>query len=91
MTQERQQVGHKVVARVMDIKGQCYWGHKVGQEMEVSCHNTGGMCGFLYHDVFHSIVLLQFGGAYPWGDRDVVVAECPDRANAVKVELRRLG
>lgn len=90
MTQERQQIGHRVVARVTGVKGHCYWGHQAGQEMEVSCHNTGGMCGFLYHDIFPSISMLQFGGAFPWGEKDVVEVECPDRQNVVKVQLRRL-
>jgi len=36
--------------------------------------------------------MLQFGGVFPaeWGDLDVVELECMDRANAVKIELRRI-
>lgn len=90
MTQERPHIGNRVVAKVLSVRGHCYWGHYPGQEMEVSCHNTGGMCGFLYHDIFPTIAMLQFGGAYPWGEPDVVEVECPDRQNVVKVQLRRV-
>jgi hypothetical protein len=36
--------------------------------------------------------MLQFGGGYPvaWGNPDLVELECLDRANAVKIELKRL-
>lgn len=65
---------------------------KAGDLVELDVHNTGGLCGFLYHDAFPYILMLQFGGGFPsgWGDPDVVEVDCIDRANTVTLELRRL-
>ena len=84
--------GHKVEAEILSVKGNCSWGHKVGDKFDPSGHNTAGLCGFLYHDIFPYIIMLQFGGGFPpeWGDPKVVELECMDRANAVKVRLRRV-
>ena len=82
----------KMTATVIDIKGHCNAGHKVGEKIELSGHNTGGLCGFFYHDAFPYIIMLQFGGGFSvsWGGPDVVELECMDRTNAVKMELRRI-
>ena len=90
MSQEKPRVGHQVKAKILEIKGTCGWGHKVGQEIEVSCHDTAGTCGFLYHDMFPMLQMLQFGGSLPWGEAGIVEVECPDRNNAVKVRLERV-
>jgi len=84
------QVGNKVVGKITGVKGECSWGHKVGDEFEISCHNTANLCGFFYHDAFPAISMLQFGGGYPWGNKDVVTVECCDRYNLVTMELRRI-
>ena len=88
---ERPSVGHRVVGTIKAVKGTCSWGHKVGDTCEVSAHDTAGLCGFLYHDIFPYLVMLQFGGGFPetWGGPDKVELECMDRWNAVKIELRR--
>lgn len=88
---EHPRVGHRVVGTIKAVKGTCSWGHKVGDTCEVSAHDTAGLCGFLYHDVFPYVVMLQFGGGFPdtWGGPDKVELECMDRWNAVKIELRR--
>ncbi len=48
--------------------------HKVGDQIELSGHNTGNMCGFFYHDLFPYVIMLQFGGGFPpeWGNPDVL-------------------
>ena len=93
MTTEFQEVGRQVVGTVKAIKGHCSWGHKVGDQFQLSCHNTAGLCGFFYHDVFPTLMMLQFGGGFPkeWGGPDSVEVECMDRTNAVKMELRRVS
>ena len=89
---EQERIGYKIIGTIKKIKGACYAGHKAGDQMEVSGHNTGGLCGFLYHDVFPYVMMLQFGGGFPpeWGDGDVVELDCMDKANAVTIELRRI-
>jgi uncharacterized repeat protein (TIGR04076 family) len=88
---ERPRVGRRVVATIKAVKGNCSWGHKVGDTFEISAHDTAGVCGFFYHDLFPYIMMLQFGGGFPetWGGPDKVQLECMDRWNAVKIELRR--
>jgi uncharacterized repeat protein (TIGR04076 family) len=87
------QIGNRVVGTVKAVKGSCNWGHSVGDVLELSGHNTAGLCGFFYHDIFPYIMMLQFGGGFPeaWSDPDSVELECMDRMNAVKIELRRVA
>jgi uncharacterized repeat protein (TIGR04076 family) len=81
---------YKIIGTIKDVKGRCNAKHKIGDEFELSGHNTGGLCGFFYHDIFPTILTLQFGGTFPWSqDPDVVELECPDRYNVVKIELKR--
>lgn len=84
-----EQLGHKVIGTVKSVKGNCGWGHKAGDRLELSGHNTGGLCGFFYHDIFPTVLVLQFGGQFPWGKPDKVELECLDRINAVTIELQR--
>ena len=85
-----EQIGYKVIGTIKQVKGECSWGHKVGDRLELSAHSAGGLCGFFYHDVFPYIVMLQFGGKFPdeWGG-EVIELDCMDRVNAVTIELHR--
>ena len=83
------QFGHKVIGTVTGVKGNCGWGHKVGDKMELSGHDTAGLCGFFYHDIFPTLTALQFGAEHPWGDPEKRVVECWDRQNVVTIELTR--
>lgn len=85
-------LGFRVVGNIKALKGTCNAGHKVGDTIELSAHNTGGLCGFLYHDIFPYIIMLQFGGGFPpqWGDPDRVELDCMDKWNLVTIELRRI-
>jgi uncharacterized repeat protein (TIGR04076 family) len=86
------QIGFRVVATIKEVKGYCHAGHQVGDQIELDPHRAGELCGFLYHDVFPYLLMLQFGGGFPpsWGDPDVVEIDCIDRTNTVTVELRRI-
>lgn len=87
---QRRQIGHQVIGTITEVRGNCSWGHKVGDSFQLSGHDTAGLCGFFYHDIFPNLLTLQFGGNFPWGDPDVLTVECPDRYNCVKMELRRV-
>ncbi|MBN1662550.1 MAG: TIGR04076 family protein [Deltaproteobacteria bacterium] len=86
------QTGYKIIATVKSVKGNCSWGHEEGDSFEISCHNTAGLCGFFYHDIYPQLMMLQFGGSFPatWGNQDVVNVECMDKYNLVKMELKRV-
>ena len=82
-------LGKKVRAEVIGLKGQCNAGHKVGDQFELSCWDTAGMCGFLYTSIFPTPNVMQFDGAYPWG-ADELTANCPDGYNLLTIKLSRL-
>lgn len=82
-------LGYRVIAEVIEVKGKCNAGHEVGERMEISCHNPGGLCGFFYHDLFPTLATFQFGGRMPWWEGDEIVVGCPDPANQVTLRLRR--
>ncbi len=82
--------GHRIVASITAVQGTCNAGHKPGDAFDVSARNTGGMCGYLYHAAFPFILMLQFGGSFPWDDPDVVELTCPDTQNLVTLRLRRV-
>jgi uncharacterized repeat protein (TIGR04076 family) len=78
-----------LTAEVIAVRGECSAGHKVGDRFRIGCWDTGGLCGFFYHDVFPTLSVMQFEGKYPWGSANELIVECPDRANAVTLRLRR--
>ena len=86
-----EQLGHKVIGTIVGVKGECSWGHNVGERLELSGYSPGGLCGFFYHDIFPYIIILQLGGGFPpaWGDPNIINMECLDKYNAVTIELRR--
>jgi len=76
-------------AEVLEVKGTCTAGHKKGDRFQLSCYDSGGLCGFFYHDIFPSLSVMQFGGKYPWSPADELVLECPDRHNSVTLRVRK--
>lgn len=90
--EETPRIGHRVIGTINGVKGSCGAGHRMGDQVDLSGHDTGGICGFLYHQAFPYIIMLQFGGGFPaeWGDPDVVELDCMDKTNAVTIELRRI-
>ncbi len=89
---EASRIGYRVLGTITAVKGSCNAGHQTGHEIELSGHSAGGLCGFLYHQAFPYIIMLQFGGGFPpeWGNPDVVELDCMDKANTVTIELRRI-
>ena len=87
-----EQIGYRVLGTIKAVKGTCSVGHKVGDQLELSGHSPGGLCGFFYYAVFPYVVMLQFGGGFPpeWGDPDVIEFDCIDKSNTVTIELRRI-
>jgi len=86
MAEQRQ-----VVARVISQKGTCAAGHKVGDEFSVGGLTPEGLCSFAYCALFPFASVLQYGGSFPWEkDQDKTTAACPDAANPVVFELRRV-
>jgi len=82
---------YKVNIRVISQKGTCALGHKVGDQWVVDGKTPEGICLSAFNSLFPNLRVLRFGGSFPWeGDPDVTTAACPDAANPVVFELRRL-
>lgn len=84
-------IGYRVLARVVGVEGACSAGHTMGDKFEISCHDTGGLCGYFYHDLFPSLSTFQFGGSYPWWEGDTIELRCPDYHNFVTLRLKRIA
>ncbi len=38
-------VGFQIIGTIKEVKGFCNKGHKVGDKIELDCHDSGGLCG----------------------------------------------
>ena len=76
-------------AEILEVKGECSAGHRKGETFTVSCYDSGGLCGFFYHDIFPSLSVMQYGGKYPWAPENELTLECPDRYNAVTLKITK--
>ena len=82
---------YEVKITVISQKGHCAIGHKVGDELVVSRTTPGGMCLAAFNSFFPDMRILMFGGILPWSeDPDTAIVACPDAANPVVFELRRM-
>jgi uncharacterized repeat protein (TIGR04076 family) len=88
-TVEEEKLGIKFMATVTGAKGACHANHKTGQRFELNCYDSGGLCGFFYHDIFPYLSVMQFGGKYPWWDKEQIEVECPDRYNTVSLRIEK--
>ena len=82
---------YEVVAKVISQKGTCDANHKVGDEFPIGEKSPPSMCPWAFHTLFPFASVLQFGGSFPWeDDRDKTTVACPDPANPVVFELKRV-
>jgi uncharacterized repeat protein (TIGR04076 family) len=81
-----------VIAKVISQRGTCEAGHRVGDEFVIGQKTPPGLCSWAFHTLFPFVEVLQFGGAFPWEeDPDKATVACPDAANPVIFELRRVS
>ena len=82
---------YEVRAKVISQKGTCGAGHKVGDEWLISYKTPDGICLSAFNSIFSDLMVLIFGGSFPWSsDPDTATAACPDAANPVVFELKRV-
>lgn len=81
--------GQKIKGTITGVKGECNAGHKVGEEFEIGCWNSAGLCGFFYHAIFADLETFQFNGKMPWWEGDTIEVQCPDSWNLVTMKLER--
>ncbi|HEY41556.1 MAG TPA: TIGR04076 family protein [Dehalococcoidia bacterium] len=82
---------YDVKVKVISQKGTCGAGHKVGDEWVITGKTPEGICLSAFNALFPATRVLMFGGSFPWSsDSDVASAACPDAANPVVFELKRV-
>lgn len=82
---------YEIKVKVISQKGTCDLGHKLGDEFVISRTTPEGVCLSAFNAMFPSMRVLMFGGAFPWSkDPDTATVACPDAANPVVFELRRI-
>ena len=82
---------YDIVARVVSQKGTCAHEHKVGDEWVIRSRTPEGICLSAFNTLLPNARVLMFGGSFPWeSNPDVTTVACPDAANPVVFELRRL-
>jgi len=82
---------YEVIARVISQEGTCDANHKVGDEFTIGEKSPPNMCSWAFYTLFPFASVLRFGGSFPWeDDRDKTMVACPDSANPVVFELKRL-
>lgn len=81
-----------VIAKVVSQKGTCVAQHKVDDEFAMGEKTPPNLCSWAFYCLFPFAQVLQFGGSFPWEtDRDKTTVACPDPANPVVFELRRVS
>ena len=82
---------YRVEVKVIEQKGQCDFGHQVG---DIAKFDGNGLEGKIcWHSLCSMMVKVHgflYGADYPWlEDKDVAKHPCPDFLNPVIYELRR--
>jgi len=94
----KEEVVYKLMGKIIDIKGDCAAGHKVGDEIGLTIFDGDKpivgikLCPFFLHDLFPYLSVMQFGGEFPWeSDPNVFVRSCPDIENSVTIRIERIS
>jgi uncharacterized repeat protein (TIGR04076 family) len=73
---------HRVFVEVQHIEGNCLWGHRIGQRIEIDPFNVNGMCCLLYNQLYPYLHVLLSGATPAWATTEHSIAgECPDTFN----------
>jgi len=82
---------YPVKIKVISQKGTCAAGHKVGDEFECAGMTPAGVCLSAFDALTSTLWALMFGGKFPWSENpDRTEVACPDAANPVVFELKRI-
>ena len=84
--------GFRVIARVIQQEGHCVAGHCVGDEVVFDGDSVQGMiCIHALYSFLPKVFAMRYGAEFPWlEDPDVATHACPDAANPVVFEIRRV-
>ena len=85
---------YKVFLEITEVKGYCDRKHRVGQKIEFSVTDPGGLCGNFFAASLPWITTFQYGGNIPFSlfagmDKDYYPLHCPDVGNMVSARITR--
>lgn len=94
-------MNYKIIGKVINIKGTCAAGLKVGDEIDLTIpcipddytewKKKPKVCPHLLSCIFPQTLILQGGGEVPWErGKDEVEVMCPDPKNIVTLVLKRI-
>jgi len=82
---------YKLEATIVEQKGHCAAGHKVGEKFDLNDVKAPPICKPLLNALEAQSMVLKFGGNMPWlKDKGITRIACPDPENPVIVELKRV-
>lgn len=82
-----------VEATVKSQKGNCAFGHKVGDRIVFDGRSVKGeICYSALMTLLPKVYAMRYGVKFPWseGDGDVIANACPDPDNPVVFKIRRV-
>ena len=84
---------YRVEVKVIEQKGECGFGHKVGDVATFDGEGIEGkICWHSLCSMIYKVHGFLYGTDYPWldeKDKDIVWHPCPDFKNPVIYEIRR--
>jgi uncharacterized repeat protein (TIGR04076 family) len=82
-----------VAAKVISQEGFCEFGHRVGDTVVFDGETVQGrVCLSALYSFLPKVFAMRYGAEFPWlkEDKDVATHACPDAANPVVFEIRRV-
>lgn len=81
---------YEITATVIEQKGTCVAGHKVGDTFDLNTIWAPKICRPLLNALASQAMVLKYGGDMPWlKDKDTARISCPDPENPLVVEIKR--
>jgi uncharacterized repeat protein (TIGR04076 family) len=90
---EMPEQGYKIIAKVVSQKGTCGFGYKPGDEIVFDGETIRGrICMSALYSFLPKVYAMRYGAVFPWlqENKDVAPHACPDAANPVVFEIRRV-
>ena len=83
---------YRIEVTVKSQKGKCWYGHEPGEKIVFNGVSVkGDLCYSAMNTLWPIIFAMHHGAVFPWGNpEDVIVEACPDGANPVEFEVRRI-
>lgn len=82
---------YKLEATVIEQKGHCVAGHKVGDKFDLNDIKAPPICRPLLNALNAQAMALKYGSNIPWlKDKDITRIVCPDPENPLVVEIKRI-